>query len=108
MQKLFAVATKEIKAAVIFALWTGQRKGDLLVAPWSDYDGKTIKVKQSKTGARVKIPCGNELKQILDAMPRRSTVILTNTRKKIPGRRMASTRRSKNESKGWHRGSDLP
>ncbi|WP_421446319.1 tyrosine-type recombinase/integrase [Agrobacterium tumefaciens] len=84
LQKLFAVATTEIKAAVIFALWTGQRKGDLLVAPWSDYDGKNIKVKQSKTGARVKIPCGNELKQILDAMPRRSTVILTNTKKKIP------------------------
>lgn len=84
LQKLFAVATDEIKAAVIFALWTGQRKGDLLVAPWSDYDGKTIKVKQSKTGARVRIPCGKELKDILDAMPRRSTLILTNTKKKMP------------------------
>lgn len=84
IERLFAVATNEIKAAVTFALWTGQRKGDLLVAPWSDYDGQYIKVKQSKTGARVKIPCGKPLRDILDAMPRRSPVILTNSKKKLP------------------------
>lgn len=84
LERLFAVSSAEIKAAVTFALWTGQRKGDLLVAPWSDYDGRTIKVKQSKTGARVKIPCGRPLKELLDAMQRRSTLILTNTKKKMP------------------------
>lgn len=80
--KLFAVASPDLRAAVTFALWTGQRKGDMLVAPWSDYDGKTIKVKQSKTGARVKIPAGKELKEMLDGMTKRSTLILTNSRHK--------------------------
>jgi integrase len=84
LEKLFAVAPAEVWAAVIFALWTGQRKGDLLVAPWADYDGKTIKVKQSKTGARVKIPAGKPLREMLDAMPKKSTVILTTTRFKRP------------------------
>lgn len=84
LEKLFAVAASEVKAAVTFALWTGQRKGDLLIAPWSDYDGHTIKVKQGKTGARVKIPCGKPLKDVLDKLPRRSTVILTSTKHKRP------------------------
>jgi integrase len=84
LEKLFAVAPAEVKAAVTFALWTGQRKGDLLIAPWSDYDGRTIKVKQSKTGARVKIPCGKPLKDLLDNLPRKSTIILTTTRFKRP------------------------
>lgn len=82
IEKLFAVASDSIKAAVTMALWTGQRKGDLLKAPWSDYDGKTIKVKQGKTGARVKIPVGKPLKELLDGMTKRSPVILTNTRHK--------------------------
>lgn len=84
LERLFAVATAEIKAAVTFALWTGQRKGDLLIAPWSDYDGASIKVKQGKTNARVKIPCGKPLREILDNLPRRSTVILTSTKHKRP------------------------
>lgn len=84
LEKLFAVASAEIKAAVTFALWTGQRKGDLLIAPWSDYDGQSIKVKQGKTGARVKIPCGKPLKEMLDKLPRLSPVILTSTKNKRP------------------------
>ena len=84
MNALFAVASDEIKAAVIMALWTGQRKGDVLRAPWSDYDGSYIKVKQGKTGARVRIPAGQPLKDLLDSMPRLSPVILTNKRDKRP------------------------
>ena len=84
LEKLLAVASFEIKAAVTFALWTGQRKADLLAAPWSDYDGSTIKVKQRKTGARVKIPCGKPLRDILDSLPKTSTVILTSAKHKRP------------------------
>lgn len=84
LDKLFAVASDELKAAVTFALWTGQRKGDLLMAPWSDYDGNSIKVKQGKTGSRVKIPCGGPLKQLLDSLERRSTIILTSAKNKRP------------------------
>jgi integrase len=59
------------------ALWTGQRQGDLLRLPWSAYDGQRIRLKQSKTGARVSIKVGAPLKAMLDATPRRSTIILT-------------------------------
>jgi integrase len=38
--------------ALLLALWTGQRQGDLLRLPWSAYDGSTIRLKQSKTGER--------------------------------------------------------
>ncbi len=84
LERLFAVASEEIKAAVTFALWTGQRKADLLKAPWSDYDGNHIKVKQGKTNARVKILAGGPLRELLDSMPRISPVILTNKRDTTP------------------------
>ena len=61
------------------ALWTGQRQGDLLRLPWSAYDGESIRLKQSKTGERVPVPAGAPLKAILDAMPRRSPIILVNS-----------------------------
>ena len=56
------------------ALWTGQRQGDLLRLPWSAYDGKTIRLRQGKTGARVVIPVGAPLKEALDAAAKRSTL----------------------------------
>lgn len=77
---LVDVAGPEVRLALMMALWTGQRQGDLLRAPWSAYDGKTLKVRQGKTGARVTIPIGPLLKEALDAAPRRSTTILTNTK----------------------------
>jgi integrase len=44
---------------------------------WSAYDGAHIRLRQSKTGARVVIPVGAPLKAALDAAPKRSTIILT-------------------------------
>jgi integrase len=64
---------------LLLALWTGQRQGDLLRLPWSSYDGSTIRLKQSKTGARVQIPVGAPLKAALDAAIRRGPVILVST-----------------------------
>jgi integrase len=63
----------------MLALWTGQRQGDLLRLAWSSYDGKTIRLRQSKTGRRVVIPVGAPLKATLDQAPKRSTIILTNS-----------------------------
>jgi integrase len=65
---------------LMLALWTGQRQGDLLRLPWSAYDGTSIRLRQAKTGARVSIPVGAPLKAALDATPRRSPIILTNSR----------------------------
>jgi integrase len=41
---------------LLLALWTGQRQGDLLRLPWSACDGTHIRLRQSKSGARVVIP----------------------------------------------------
>jgi integrase len=64
---------------LLLALWTGQRQGDLLRLTWSAYDGETIRLQQSKTGARVSIPVGAPLKLALDATPRQSPIILVNS-----------------------------
>ena len=64
---------------LLLALWTGQRQGDLLRLPWSAYDGIHIRLRQGKGGARVVIPVGAPLKAALDATPKRSTIILTNS-----------------------------
>src|SRR5262249_61321940 len=63
---------------LLLALWTGQRQGDLLRLPWSAYDGTHVRLRQSKTGARVVIPGGAPLKAALDATAKRSPIILTN------------------------------
>jgi integrase len=63
----------------MLALWTGQRQRDLLRLPWSAYDGQNIRLRQSKTGEPVLIPVGAPLKAMLDATPRISPIILTNT-----------------------------
>ena len=76
---LLAVASKEIKLALVLALWTGQRQGDLLRLPWSAYDGSHIRLRQSKTGRRIVMPAGFPLKALLDAAERRGPVILVNS-----------------------------
>jgi integrase len=70
-------APPQLHLPLLLALWTGQRQGDLLRLPWSAYDGTTIRLRQSKTGARVEIRVGAPLKAALDATPRRSPIILT-------------------------------
>jgi integrase len=64
---------------LLLALWTGQRQGDLLRLPWSAYDGTHIRLKQSKTGARVVLPVGAPLKAALDAATKHGPLILTNS-----------------------------
>jgi integrase len=74
-----ASAPPHLHLPLLLALWTGQRQGDLLRLPWSAYDGKNIKLRQSKTGERVLIPAGAPLKAMLDATPRRSLIVLVNS-----------------------------
>ena len=56
---------------LLLALWTGQRQGDLLRLAWSAYDGSSLRLRQSKTGARVVIPVGAPLKAALDTTLRK-------------------------------------
>ena len=70
-------APAHLHLPLLLALWTGQRQGDLLRLSWSSYDGTHVRLKQSKTGIRVVIPVGMPLKAALDAIDKRSTIILT-------------------------------
>lgn len=72
IRRFCAVASPELQLALLLALWTGQRQGDLLRLTWNNYDGQTIKLRQSKSGRkgrlgkRVIIPVGGPLKIALD------------------------------------------
>jgi integrase len=78
-----AVAPIELQRALILALHTGQREGDLLRLPWSAYDGNTIRLHQGKSrrgnklGPLIEIPCTAALRQMLDGIERISPLILT-------------------------------
>jgi len=66
-----------LQLALLLALYTGQRQGDLLRLPWSAYDGQYIRLRQSKTGVRVTVPVHKALKAALDAVKKRGPIILT-------------------------------
>ena len=61
------VASAELQFALLMALWTGQRQGDLIRLAWPQYDGAHIRLRQGKTKARVMVPVGTPLKAVLDA-----------------------------------------
>jgi len=62
-----AKAPEHLHLALLLALWTGQRQGDLLRLTWTAYDGETIRFSQRKTGVRMLIPVAQPLKVALDA-----------------------------------------
>jgi len=76
---VLSVASEEIRLALILALWSGQRQGDLLRLPWSAYESPHIRLRQSKGGRRVVMPAGTPLRALLDTTQRRGPLILTNT-----------------------------
>jgi integrase len=75
-------APSHLHLALLLALWTGQRQGDLLRLPWSAYDGTHIRLRQSKGGRRVVIPVGAPLKTALDAAKKASTIVLVTSDKR--------------------------
>ena len=58
---------EHLKRAVILALYSGQRRGDLVRMPWSAYDGRSLRLRQGKTGTILVIPVHPVLKSELDA-----------------------------------------
>lgn len=77
--RFLRTAPTYLRLAMLLAINTGQRQGDLLRLPWSAYDGVTIKLRQRKTGAYVPIPVADALRTALDAAQRRSPIMLTNS-----------------------------
>jgi integrase len=74
-------APAHLHLPLLLALWTGQRQGDLLRLTWSAYDGKHIRLRQSKTRIPVQVKVGAPLKVALDeaAKTKRSPIILLNS-----------------------------
>jgi integrase len=77
---VLSVASYEIRLALILALWSGQRQGDLLRLPWSAYESPYIRLRQSKGRRRVAMPAGTPLRAVLDSTERRGPLILMNPR----------------------------
>jgi integrase len=75
-----AVASDPLQRAMVLALETGQRQGDLLVLPWSAYDGTWLRLRQGKTGRQVNVPVTRRLRAVLENTKRSATVILTDAR----------------------------
>lgn len=75
-------APMQMQQALMLALHTGQRQGDLLRLPWSSYDGKRIEFRRGKSRATkpapiIQIPCTEALRGMLDGMEKVSPLILS-------------------------------
>lgn len=76
-EKRWPLGSRE-RTAYALALYTGQRRSDLVAALWSDLDLKrgTVKVVQEKTGTGLVIPIHSELRRALEVWSRRHATIL--------------------------------
>jgi integrase len=54
-----------LQTPVLLALYTGQRREDVIAMQWSAYQGAFIRVRQSKTGEPLDIACHAELRKHL-------------------------------------------
>jgi len=77
--RFLRTAPPNLRLAMLLAINTGQRQGDLLRLPWSAYDGAAIKLRQGKAGAYVTIPVTDELKAAIDAASKKSPIMLINS-----------------------------
>lgn len=75
-----AKAGPQLRLPFLLALWTGQRRNDVLRMAWGAYDGSAIRLTQTKGKRRVTIPVAAELKAALDATRRRAAVICVTSR----------------------------
>lgn len=60
-----------MRTPVMLALYTGQRREDVVNMTWKDYQERFIRVKQSKTGEPLDIACHPTLRDHLDAIKTR-------------------------------------
>lgn len=83
VEAFMRVAPIEMQRALIIALHTGQRQGDILRLAWTNYDGAALTLRQGKSrrggkpGPIVTVPCTAALRRMLDGLPRSAAVILT-------------------------------
>jgi integrase len=64
--KLFLSACPDwLATPVLLALFTGQRREDVVSMDWTDFQGAIIRVRQSKTGEQMTIACHRDLRKHL-------------------------------------------
>jgi hypothetical protein len=69
--KFCTVASDALQFALLLALWTGQRQGDLIRLTWAQYDGSKLRLAQRKGRKRVVIRWGRRSKpHSIPAVPR--------------------------------------
>jgi len=61
------------RRAVLLAVYTGQRRGDLIRLSWAQYDGASIRLRQGKTGAALVVPAHRELRALLETWRQTTT-----------------------------------
>jgi integrase len=71
IEKVIYHAPVSIKTAVLIALCTSLREGDVIRLPWSAYNGTRIKTKHAKNGQWLEAPAHPLLKTCLDTLPTR-------------------------------------
>lgn len=99
VKKFMDGAPVELQRAMILAIHTGQRYGDLIRLRWSDFDGAKISLRQSKTKVRVSIDCTEALLRMLATTPREGPYILTRGN----GRPWFTEKNDKELGKAWRR-----
>lgn len=83
IEAFLKAAPVRMQQALVLALHTGLRQGDILRLTWNNYDGRSIRLRVGKNnrGGRlapaVVIPCTKALRAMLDGMDRTSVLILT-------------------------------
>jgi len=80
-----AKAKPHILLAFEMAIHTGQRQGDLLALTWKQYDGTHLSIEQGKSKPgkpkkRVRVKVSSKLKVMIDALPKDTLRIMTNSR----------------------------
>ncbi len=98
IKKFMKGAPLELQQALILALHTGQRYGDLVRLRWADYDGETLNLCQSKGSRSVAVTATATLRAMLDGMDRRGPFILT----RPDGRPWFTEKDDKALGKAWH------
>jgi integrase len=83
IEAFMKAAPIEMQRALIIALHTGQRQGDILRLAWSGYNESLLTLRQGKSARRgaqaplIEIPCTKALRLVLDNIPRDGLLILT-------------------------------
>ena len=76
IERFRAEANPRLVWAMELAIYTGQRRGDVLAMQWRHIERGLISVAQQKTGEKLLIPIHRDLAAVLDAIPRRGTNII--------------------------------